>query len=91
MREISGSLIRRWYYAHASRGQRPRTLRGALHALRALFRYLTDQGAIPADPALEVRLPKRDAAVRLLVTDDVLEALLDTAQSQGLDARSASG
>lgn len=85
--QITGNLIRRYSYSLSGRKLRPRTIRGALHALRAVFHYLTEQGVIPANPALEVRLPKKDAAIRLLVTDDDLIKLLDAAKRQRSDFR----
>jgi hypothetical protein len=44
-------------------------------------------GALPGNPALGVRLPKKDAATRLLVTDDDLGLLLDAAGRQYPDFR----
>lgn len=85
--EISTSLIRRYSYSMSSRGLRPRTIRGVLHALRALFKYLHDQGAISSNPALEVRLPKKDAATRLTVGDEDLIRLLEATGRQRTDFR----
>lgn len=85
--EISPDLVRRWSYGMSSRNLRPRTIRGALHALRALFAWLHEKGAVPANPAKEVRLPKKDAAQRLLVTDEDLARLLEAAGRQRTDFR----
>lgn len=85
--DISTDLVRRYSYSLAARRLRPRTIRGALHALRSLFAYLTQMGALAANPTLEVRLPKKDAATRLLVTDDDLSRLLDAAGRQHSDFR----
>lgn len=85
--EVTEHLIRRYSYSMSSRQLRPRTIRGALHALRALFGWLTAQGALPMDPTLAVRLPKKDAAVRLLVTDEDLLRLLDACGKQASDFR----
>jgi site-specific recombinase XerC len=68
-------LVRRYAYHLSGRGLRPRTIRGALHALRARFGYLTERGVLAANPAAEVRLPKKDAATRLLVADEDLRAV----------------
>jgi site-specific recombinase XerD len=88
VQEITASLIRRFSYALNAKGLRPRTIRGALHALRALFAYLTEQGAISVNPALEVRLPKKDAAVRLTVSDEDLTKLLEASERQLSEFRS---
>lgn len=85
--EISEALIRRYSYSMSSRGVRPRTIRGALHALRALFRYLHEQGAVKSNPTTEVRLPKKDAATRLTVTDEDLIRLLEATERQRSDFR----
>jgi site-specific recombinase XerD len=85
---ISPELIRRYSYWLSARKLRPRTIRGALHALRSLFAFLTTMGALPANPAVEVRLPRKDAATRLLVTGDDLRNLLVAAGRQHSDFRS---
>jgi site-specific recombinase XerD len=85
--QITESLVRRYSYSLSSRNLRPRTIRGALHALRALFGYLAGKGAIAENPALGVRLPKKDAATRPLVTDEDLVQLLQAAERQGSDYR----
>jgi integrase/recombinase XerD len=66
---------------------RHRTIRGKLNALRALFRYLTDQGVIPENPALAVKMPRLNAAQRLLVSDEDLQKLLAAAGRQRTDFR----
>jgi site-specific recombinase XerD len=85
--DVSASLIRRFSYSLSGSNLRPRTIRGALHALRALFAYLVTQKALTENPAAEVRLPKKDAANRLLVTDDDLLKLLDACERQHADFR----
>ena len=87
VRDVTANLIRRYSYSLSARSLRPRTIRGVLNALRALFTFLTASGALAADPAAEVRLPKKDAATRLLVGDEELIALLEAAGRQGADFR----
>jgi len=87
--EITEALVRRYSYSLSARNLRPRTIRGALHALRALFAYLAEQGAISGNPAKEIRLPKKDAATRLLVTDEDLVKLLEAVERQSSDFRCA--
>jgi hypothetical protein len=79
---ISASLMRRYSYSLSGRDLRPRSVRGALHALRALFTFLHSVGLVDCNPALEVRLPRKDAATRLLVTDEDLMTLLQAAGRQ---------
>lgn len=85
--EVTATLIRRYAYALAGRNLRPRTIRGALHALRGLFGYLVEMRAIPENPAKDIRLPKMDAATRLLVTDEDLQQLLEATSRQASDFR----
>ena len=85
--EISPDLVRSHSYGMSSRDLRPRTVRGALHALRAPFAWLCEKEAITTNPAKEVRLPKKDAAQRLLVTDEDLAKLLVAAGRQPTDFR----
>lgn len=87
VREITTNLIRRYSYSLSGRNLRPRTVRGALHAIRALFKFLAEQGILSENPATEVRLPKKDAANRLLVTDEDLKKLLDAAGKQRSEFR----
>lgn len=85
--EVTSQLIRRYYYALNGEGLRPRTIRGKLNALRALFGYLAAQGVIPENPALAIKMPRLDAAQRLLVSDDDLQKLLEAAERQRTDFR----
>jgi site-specific recombinase XerD len=85
--EISTQQVRRYMYALSARNLRPRTVRGALNAVRALFAYLKAEGAIAENMPLEVRLPKKDAATRLTVNDEDLERLLEATERQHSDFR----
>jgi site-specific recombinase XerD len=85
--EVSTALVRRYSYALSARGLRPRTTRGALCAIRGLFTYLVEMGGLETNPALEVRLPKKDAATRLIVTDEDLVKLLEAAERQNSNFR----
>jgi site-specific recombinase XerD len=87
IQEISASLVRRYSYSLSGRNLRPRTIRGALHSLRSMFDYLVGMGALAENPAKEVRLPKKDAATRLIVTDDDLVKLLEASERQASDFR----
>jgi integrase/recombinase XerC len=86
--EITTNLIRRYSYSLTGRKLRPRTIRGALHAIRALFGFLVTVGILSQDPSREVKLPKKDAAVRRTLDDQVLTDLLDAARNQASDFKS---
>lgn len=85
--EITPNLVRRFSYALAGQKLRPRTIRGGLHAIRSMFDYLVKMGALAENPAKEVQLPKKDAAQRLLVTDDDLIKLLEATERQASEFR----
>jgi site-specific recombinase XerD len=85
--EITPQLLRRYHFAVVGQNLRPRTIRSKLNALRALFGYLAHQGIIAENPVLAVKLPKLDAAQRLLVSDDDLQKLLAAAERQRTDFR----
>lgn len=87
IQEVTASVIRRYQYSLSGRNLRPRTIRGALHAVRAVFTYLVEMGVLPTNPAKEVKLPKKDAATRLTVDDDDLIKLLEAAERQRSDFR----
>ena len=70
------SVLRRYLYHLSGRGPRPRTIRGAFHAVRGLGRFLTDAGALKENPTRPLTMPKLDAAQRLTVTDEELSAVL---------------
>jgi site-specific recombinase XerD len=85
--EVTANHIRRYSYALSSRGLRPRSIRGALNALRALYGYLVKMGATTNDPSQEVKLPKKDAATRRLVSDEDLVKLLAASEQQRTEFR----
>jgi site-specific recombinase XerD len=76
------------YYLHTL-GIRPRTILHLFLPLRSLFRMLVRQRFVSANPFLEIELPKKDAARRLLITEEELETLLEAAGRQGDPVRAA--
>jgi site-specific recombinase XerD len=76
LEQVTAEDIRTYHYALAGRKLRPATLRGALHALRALFALLLERGVRADNPALSVKLPKLDTPERTPVTDEEVEQLL---------------
>jgi integrase len=100
--EITSQLVRQYLYCMCSRDARirgdvgrkaaplrPRTVRAAMHSIRALFAYLVKEKVIDAkaDPTREVELPKLDAAHRLLVSDEDLARLLEATARQRTERR----
>jgi integrase/recombinase XerD len=58
-----------------------------MNAVRALYAYLVTMGATSENPGLDVKMPKKDAATRQLVTDDDLVKLLSAAEQQRTEFR----
>jgi integrase/recombinase XerD len=75
-------LLRRYLYSLSERGLRPRTIRSNFHAFRGLGLFCEENGILKDSPAHSVRLPKRDAATRLLVSRDEIVALLEAVERQ---------
>lgn len=73
---FTAPVLRRFFYAQAERGIRPRTLRSIFHPLRGLGDFLVKTEVLPKNPARDVTLPKKDAAVRKLVSDEEVIQLL---------------
>jgi site-specific recombinase XerD len=78
--DFTPTLLRRFLYALSGRGLRPRTIRGAFHPLKGLSAHLVRVGANATDVSKGVVLPKKDAAIRLTVSDEEIELLLDATQ-----------
>lgn len=45
-----------------------------------MFAYVVEMRVLDANPATDIRMPKKDAATRLLVDDGELVELLDAAE-----------
>src|SRR5262249_34302862 len=82
VRELTPTLARRYMYHLDGKGLRPRTRITRFLPLRSLYQMLVGHEAVETNPFLEVRLPKKDAARRLLVSDEELVALLEAATRQ---------
>jgi len=76
------SHVLRRYLHSVSAGLRPRSVRSAFHPLRALSVYLVDMGSLSENPCNTIALPKKDAAHRLLVSDDEVRQLLIACERQ---------
>jgi site-specific recombinase XerD len=76
------TLTRYLVYLSAERKHRPRTLHGAFLPIRGLAKMLCTNGTIASNPMDGITLPKKDAAIRLLLTDQDIEAMLDGCRRQ---------
>jgi integrase/recombinase XerC len=83
------SLLRRFQHELARKGARPRTIRGAFHALRGLSVFLVNTGYLGSDPTQNITLPEKDGAIRLLVSDEEVAALLRATENQLDEHRAA--
>ncbi len=82
--------LRRYLSELRGAGLAPRSAARALAALRGLFRFLLESGATSADPTLELETPRILRALPHFLTDEQVEALLespDTSTPLGLRDR----
>src|SRR4051794_32417588 len=80
--EITPEIGRDYLYYLHTLGIRPRTVLHLFLPLRALYRMLIRQRYVCVNPFQEIELPKKDAAQRLLITEEELELLLEAAGRQ---------
>ena len=74
--------LKGYKYALMEKKQRPRSIRGSLNAIRSLGQYLVDTKIYPENPALAVKMPPKDQATRLLISDQEIQSLLDATERQ---------
>ena len=74
---VTPSDIRAWLVSRANRGDGPATLRLALQALRALYRFLLRQGLVRVNPAAAVELAKLAKPLPAFVREKTVDAVLD--------------
>jgi len=75
-------VLRRYQYFLSGMGLRPRSIRGRFHPIVGLGEFLVKNGALEMNPAKVLTLPKKDAARRLLVTDEEVLLLLQACERQ---------
>ena len=78
--DFSASTLTRYLHSMTRRNCRPRTVRSAFNPLRSFGDYLCKNGTLSENPAREVVLPRKDAAVRLRANEGDIEALLQAAE-----------
>lgn len=80
-------VFRAYLYAESARGLRPRTLLGKFYPLDSLVEFLIRNKAMTGNPINDLRLPKKDPAVRLTVSRQEVLALFDASKKIHNDKR----
>ncbi len=88
---LNTPCLRRYLYSMSARGIRPRTIRNAFAPLRSLSQYALGFGLIGENPALPLKMPKKDAASRPVVSSGEIVALLEASERQHDPRRVALG
>jgi integrase/recombinase XerC len=76
--------LREWLAHLYDRGQQPATIRRKLASLRSLFRWLSRERRIEADPARLLRLPKMPKNIPEVPNAEVTNAMVDGASREDL-------
>lgn len=76
--------LREWLAHLYERGQKPATIRRKLASLRSLFRWLSREHRIAADPARLLRLPKMPKTVPDVPNAEVTNSLVDGTMREDL-------
>lgn len=72
---VDTALLRR-YLTQMQRGYRRTTIARRLSCLRSLFRYLTREGLVSANPTLGLTAPRLESRLPKVVDEEVIAALL---------------
>lgn len=80
--EITTPLARRYFYYLNEQGLRPRSRLRLWIPIRSLFRMIVRHGGLKESSVETIALPKKDPAVRLLVSDEELAQVLAAAGRQ---------
>lgn len=83
--DFNALTLNRYLHSHSQAGKRPRTIHSIFNPMRGLGVYLAETGVLPNNPALLVKLPKKDAAIRRVVSRDEVIALLGACERQPSD------
>jgi integrase/recombinase XerC len=76
--------LREWLAHLYDRNQKPATIRRKLASLRSLFRYLSREHRIEADPARLLRLPRMPKTIPMVPNEEVTNALVDGSSREDL-------
>jgi integrase/recombinase XerD len=78
--DLTTPLIRRFLFHLDERDLRPMTVRNYLHALRGVSAYAVTVGLRADDPAVVVKMPKKDKPRRQTPNNDQVQALFDAVE-----------
>lgn len=84
---VTTADIRQWLAAEHRRGLSPSSLQRALSAVRSFYAHLMRHGRAGADPAADVRAPKRGRPLPKSLDVDEVSSLLDTRPTSTLAVR----
>ena len=85
--ETQAHHLRGWLAHRHGEGLSPRTLARRLAAVRALFKFLRQQGVIEADPSQGLKLPRATRHLPATIEPEPLHHLLDQPADDALEAR----
>lgn len=80
--DFTTPVLLRFCQSMSERQKRPRTIRSAFSPIQSLGTFLVEQGVLEENPCLKVKMPKKDAAIRQLVSDQEVGRLLDACERQ---------
>ena len=80
--DFNAATVRRYFYAVSGKGLRPRTMYTTIIPLRSFGAFLLAQGVFTENPALVVKLPKKDAAIRKETSEEEITRLLEACDRQ---------
>jgi len=83
--DFNSLTLNRYLHSHSQAGKRSRTIHSIFNPMRGLGAYLAEIGVFAENPALLVKLPKKDAAIRRVVSRDEVITLLDACERQPND------
>ena len=80
--DLNTIVLRRFQYSLSGRKLRPRTIQNCFYPVKSLCIFLIKNNVLTANPCDDLTLPKKDAAVRLDVSEEEIVALLEATRRQ---------
>ena len=74
---LTTDILRAYQYSMSSRRLRPRTIRAAFYPIRSLSCFLMQKGILAENPCTPLTMPRMDAAIRLLISQKEVVALIE--------------
>jgi len=87
--DLTTPALRRYLHSLGERGLRPRTIHGLMGAVRSFCTFLVSHQLLTENPALPIRLPIKDAAIRQEASEDEIALLLQATKRQRIPKRAA--